>query len=242
MDIDCSQIIQNYLLNQNPLYAFSFPLSILIAIIVFGISKTYKWSDNSYINQILIPIVTFLLVMVLIDLISRAMLSKEKVDMLVNKCKYIAFKQNLPTHEEGFTSNEGDFNLSQEGDFNLSQEGFTSNKELESTDNPYMPDHSNPVPINLDDMNLNESKEKISDSLDIIPNIEPSPLEFNSFKDAMCVQPSNCCSLCSDSPNSNPCNLIAPIPGPQWIPQSAESVQNRLKNNDYTKAICPIQG
>ena len=61
MDINCEQVAEKYLLNQNPLYAFSFPLSILIAIIVFGISKAYELSDNSYINQILVPILALLL-------------------------------------------------------------------------------------------------------------------------------------------------------------------------------------
>ena len=32
--------------------------------------------------------------------------------------------------------------------------------------------------------------------------------------------------------------LIVTIPGPQWLPQSAEAVQNRLKNNNYTEGKC----
>ena len=36
----------------------------------------------------------------------------------------------------------------------------------------------------------------------------------------------------------NPNNLVAPIPGPTWLPQSAESVQNRLKNGIYTASKC----
>jgi hypothetical protein len=57
------------------------------------------------------------------------------------------------------------------------------------------------------------------------------PLETNK-----CLLNSSCNVLCSGE--GNPCNLVAPIPGPQWQPQSAEAVQQRLINKDYTKAYC----
>jgi len=87
MEINCEKIVEEYLLNKNPLYTFSFPLALLIAIIMFGIAKARKWSENSYINQILIPILAFLGTMVLIDIISRAMISGEEKDILIKKCK-----------------------------------------------------------------------------------------------------------------------------------------------------------
>ena len=87
MEINCEQIVEHYLLNKNPLYAFRFPLSILISIILFGVTKAYKWSENSYINQILIPVLTFLGSMVLLDLISRYMISRNEMIKLVQLCK-----------------------------------------------------------------------------------------------------------------------------------------------------------
>ena len=57
------------------------------------------------------------------------------------------------------------------------------------------------------------------------------PVETNK-----CLLNSSCNVLCSGE--GNPCNLVAPIPGPQWQPQSAEAVQRRLINKDYTKAYC----
>lgn len=237
MNIDCPDIIKNYLLNQNPLYAFSFPLSLLTAIIVFGIAKTYNWSSNSYINQILIPIVTFLITMVLIDIISRSMLNKAKVNMLVNQCKNIIHKPKL--HDKILNKI---LNLESNAESNTeSTEGFTSNMSENNSSIP-LPNNLYPsiqLPV---DVNLNEiNNQSYSDPVDTIPHVEPAPLEYSKFSSALCIQPSNCCSLCSGSPDSNPCNLVAPIPGPQWIPQSAESVQNRLKNNQYSESICPIQ-
>ena len=37
-----------------------------------------------------------------------------------------------------------------------------------------------------------------------------------------------------------PCNLQTPSPGPQWQPQSAESVQKRLTNGIFVPNLCPL--
>jgi phosphate/sulfate permease len=87
MQINCEKIVEKYLLNQNPLYAFNIPLSILIAIIVFGIAKANDWSKNSYINQILIPIVSFLLSIVIIDMLARLMIDNSKKQEFIQLCK-----------------------------------------------------------------------------------------------------------------------------------------------------------
>jgi hypothetical protein len=84
----------------------------------------------------------------------------------------------------------------------------------------------------------NNKKNKVIDPMCKIPNISPAPIKFNNYSNAKCIQPSNCCSLCSQPGNNNPCNLIAPVPGPQWIPETAKTVQNNLKNNIYTPSKC----
>jgi len=48
-----------------------------------------------------------------------------------------------------------------------------------------------------------------------------------------------CSPLCSGY-SKNPCNLVAPIPGPQWQVQSAATVQKRLTNQDYTAPTCSL--
>ena len=50
----------------------------------------------------------------------------------------------------------------------------------------------------------------------------------------------NCNALCSENPIKNPCNVITAIPGPQWQPQSAESVAKRLKESNYVPSRCPL--
>jgi len=48
-----------------------------------------------------------------------------------------------------------------------------------------------------------------------------------------------CSPLCSGY-TKNPCNLVAPIPGPQWQVQTAATVQNRLTRQEYTPSKCPL--
>lgn len=48
-----------------------------------------------------------------------------------------------------------------------------------------------------------------------------------------------CTPLCSGY-SKNPCNLVTPVPGPQWQVQSAATVQRRLTNQEYTPSKCPM--
>jgi len=221
MEINCENIVEKYLLNQNPLYAFSFPISILMSIIIFGVVKAYNVSDNSYVNQILIPILAFLLTMIVIDLISRLMISKKELKRLSALCKLWMHDPSVKNHPV----------LSKLVDMDLVSkykvENFsTENKESEG----------NIVQNKIIQVHKNISVENVESPLDTIKGFFPESLEYKK-ENSKCIEESNSCSLCSGS-NSNPAGLHAPIPGPQWLPQTAESVQNRLKNNDYTDSSC----
>ena len=231
MEINCETIVTKYLLNMNPLYAFSFPISIIVAIIMFGIGKVYKWSDNTYIVQILIPVLSFLLAMVLIDLIARLMISKEKKIELINLC-------NLWMHQPSVKNNKflnkildmdviSKYNGKIESFSNLEGSPLQSNNiSEESIQNITLIEE-------IKQRNSNISSEKIETSFAEIPNMSPQPLDARPDGN-MCIENSNSCNVCSGTPN----NIDAPVPGPQWMPQSASFVQNRLKNGDYTKGRC----
>ncbi len=83
---DCSKVVESYLLYQNPLYAFSLPISLIIAIIVYGICISMKCTSNSYMLQIIIPILTIMIVNVVIEFISRIMLNKNEINDLTKTC------------------------------------------------------------------------------------------------------------------------------------------------------------
>ena len=224
MEINCEHVVEKYLLNQNPLYTFNLPISLLTSIVIFGVVKAYNVSDNSYINQILIPILAFLLIMILIDMISRLMIPKKEFKRLTNLCKLWMHEPSIKNHPilskmidmdlvtkygvEKFTHQSKDIN---EGE-------IVKNKIIQEQKNVHI--------------------ESIEVPFDTIKGYFPETLDYKK-EDSKCIQPSDSCNLCSGS-NSNPSNLKAPIPGPQWLPQSAEAVQNRLKNNDYTLPTCSI--
>lgn len=48
-----------------------------------------------------------------------------------------------------------------------------------------------------------------------------------------------CAPLCSGY-TKNRCNLVAPIPGPQWQVQTAATVQKNLTEQKYTPSVCPL--
>jgi hypothetical protein len=229
MDINCEKIVEKYLLIQNPLYAFNFPISVLCAIILFGCAKAFKWSDNSYVNQILIPILGLLLTMVLIDIISKMMISNEEKSKLVILCKQWMhdpkIKNNLKINKTINMDTIANYKLE-----NFSNDDNIIKKKFIENINKY--NESNNI-------NLNNKQNIVESPISEIPNINPSPLEYSPNGEA-CIENSNCCNLCSGQ-NKNPCNIVAPIPGPQWMPESAEYVQNKLVNNDYTPSKCQIK-
>ena len=230
MEINCEQIVENYLLNKNPLYAFRFPLSILISIIIFGVSKAYKWSENSYINQILIPILAFLLSMVILDIISRFMISQNDIVKLVQLCKLWMHDPSVKNHP--ILSKMIDMNAVSKYNniekFTIQDNSYTFNINEEN--------NRDEVKNKILEERKNISVSNIESPVSKLLNISPSPLEYKK-ENALCIESSSAYNLCSGS-NSNPYNLVAPIPGPQWLPQTAEAVQNRLKNNNYTKGSC----
>lgn len=234
MQINCERIVEKYLLNQNPLYAFNIPLSILIAIIVFGIAKANDWSKNSYINQILIPIVSFLLSIVIIDMLSRVMIDNSKKQEFVQLCK--VWMNNSSIKNNLLDKNiDMDFILNSNENFTQNQENFTSydgrplNKEV---------DYENNVNTKRN-LTMDLSKDQPIDSVHAlvseIPNISPGSLEYVKF-DGSCIKNSDCCSICSG--DGNPCNLNAPVPSSMWLPRNAKAVQSSLVNNNYTPAKC----
>lgn len=249
--MNCEKIVESFLLNKNPLYVFSFPISLIISIIVFGIATNNKWSSNSYILQILIPIVVLLLCMVCLDMISRMMISESEKDRLMKLCNLWMHNPNVRNNPILNNIQSADMDLISL--YNGKIEGFENNGNVQrdstlmvnplaekdnSTKGDEIKDNMNNVFINTQNK-LIEEIDTIGAN-DEVSSLTPSPINYDPNQSSMCIQNSNSCTLCSGS-GSNPSNIVAPVPGPQWIPQTAEYVQKRLKDNDYTKARCSIK-
>ncbi len=251
MDVCSEKMIETYLLYSNPLYAFNFPISFLIGIFVFGYCIYNKVSDNSYINQILIPIAAILITMVLIDMISRLMISKKDKSNLMQKCKLYVSQPVVKNSEyllktidlnkikkydgsiEGFQSNnDGSVQIAPKTEI----DDYASEKPKVVFDNTVKNYKSN---FNMKNpSNIKTTSGGVQDN-DEYTGLNPAPLEYKDTK-SQCIEPSNCLSLCSGS-GQNPCNLITAVPGPQWLPQTAEAKQFEMKNNQWTKSICEIK-
>ena len=66
----------------------------------------------------------------------------------------------------------------------------------------------------------------------------PTPVSQVDKKDCL-LGKSECNPICSGN-NENPCHLQTSVPGPQWQPQNASSVQNRLNNGEFVPNYCPL--
>jgi hypothetical protein len=255
MDICSEKMIEQYLLYKNPLYAFRFPIALLIGIFIYGYFEMKQISNNSYISQILIPIAAILFVMVLIDMISRVMISQSEKERLMKLCKLfmaqphmkgrsidIYMIENYNGNIDGFENKDG----SQTPMMPTVSE--MPSQESEVIADPFAPRQKSATKLNpsMERRRKRYSKEKFENKgLSTMPYDELSekvekPLSLATpHNSAKCIQKSDCCLLCSGS-NENPCKVVAPVPGPQWLPESAESKQREIASGQWTPGTCPL--
>lgn len=132
---DCSKVVESYLLYKNPLYAFSLPISLIIAIIVYGICVSIKYTSNSYMLQIIIPILTIIVVNGLIEFVSRAMLNKNEMSNLTKTCiEYLAKSEHFENKPK--SENEKD-NLKNKINNQIPNYDESLRSPLKVTDNLY---------------------------------------------------------------------------------------------------------
>ena len=96
--------------------------------------------------------------------------------------------------------------------------------------------------------------EKIN-NLNMMPNVEhmthgevaPANADDKYYnvmderKTSCFVGSGECSPLCSGA-GGNPCNIVSPVPGPTWQPQSASKVQDRLNKGQYVPSTCNSAG
>ncbi len=167
---NCSKVVKSYLLYQNPLYAFSFPISLIIAIIVYGICVSMKCTSNSYMLQIIIPILTIIIVNVVIEIVSNMMLNKTEVNSLTQTCIQYLEKN------EHFESNVKVENKEKENKENKEDKENNKEKITSQISNTYV----EPIrsPLKVTDNLYNSTYEVIN------KDTTPYRLPFNGFNTA----------------------------------------------------------
>ena len=98
MYTNCETLVKSYLLYQNPLYVYSFPIALIVAIVMYGICSTMKWCQNSYVAQIIVPVFTIFVVIWVIDAVSKSMIDAQKVDEMMGVCTKVMSKVGGAEH------------------------------------------------------------------------------------------------------------------------------------------------
>lgn len=231
---NCSNIAKLILMIENPIYQHRLIISLLVSVLLsyFVIIKLVKVSKEVLVTLVIVS--TFGLHQ-LIEFIISKIIDEDKLNDLVNRCSEV--------QKENFLNKLDDLKFED-----------PKGKPSEVLDEKQRNDFNKRVEISLETVNkfnknISESKNEVSEKF-----TNPSPFDSTFQKIETPPMPSppaqvtrddcllgkdNCNPLCSGSAE-NPCNLQTPSPGPQWQPQSAESVQKRLTNGIFVPNLCPL--
>lgn len=245
---NCNDMISDYLMNHNPIYQHRGILSIIVAILTIAVAEYHKLSKNSYVNQLIIPVAMFIVSMVIIELVSKLLISKDKMSELRNKCKLLINDPNYNTNPGSYLGrNHYKINMDRVAKYNgdiagyhFSQDGRGQMLERFELLDPAL--RKRRIPLTRPDKDG-------SNNIDNVPLVyshgqAQRQLPLKAIDSSLnmglgsCQINGSCCSLCSGG--TNKCKVVAPSPGPQWQPQSAASVQKRLMEGKYVPSRCPL--
>ena len=219
---------------------------------VIGIN--FLINTNCNINRIYLYIVAFILsfiTILLINIFVGTSFSNEELDNLVRKCQHSISDPRTDVSKmkaedfanytgtlqtiEGFAMSEEEENEeeNEEEDEKVYEENDT--EEHNQEENEVKEDFTNPNYF-IDDRQYHETKFPLGDSWPP-KSMSYKPLPDSSSDGKCLLGRDGCAPLCSGY-SDNKCNIVAPIPGPTWQVQNAATVQERLKNQDYTKSVC----
>lgn len=245
---NCKNMISDYLMNNNPIYKNRGILSIIVAIITIAIAEYHHLSSNSFVNQLIIPISMFIVTMALIDTISRMLLSKDKMTELHNKCKLMINDPNFSNNPGSYIGkNHYKINMDKVAKYNGNISGyhFTQDGKGQMLERFQILDPA----LRKKRIPLTRADKHPENNIDNVPlvysdNEAQRKLPLKAIDSSLnsglgsCLINGSCCTLCSGG--TNKCKVVAPSPGPQWQPQSAKSVQERLMKGDYVPSTCPL--
>lgn len=231
----CSDIAKFTLMVENSLFEYRFQISLASIFMSFLLLKGI--SRNSIISIIVSLIIGFIVYYGIEMYVSKS-IDNNRLTELVERCqaennvKKENFKCQLRDLEFEDTSKNPVNVLSKKEEDYFNERGSVSlevaNKakgEKTFRESIGVESFSNPA--------------SIQSTYEILENAPvPSP-EGQVGRDGCLLGKDNCNPLCSGS-NQNPCNLHVATPGPQWQPQRAETVQNRLNNGLFVPAQCPL--
>ena len=219
--LQCNDAIDLYLLNKN---IISKNRNIIALIISLIFAEYVKLTKNNIINGFIIPICIYILCIVLLNICLPIIISNNERKMLKEKCMlWINDPDNKNINKNIILLNFNDIKNYVKTHETYENNDLSNNNSsnTDSSNNDNTPDNNSnnsDTPSN-NDMSNNNLNETFTASEDInLHNTEKS-----TFTKKI-LQKIN----------------LKPIPGPQWIPRSAEATQNRLNNGIYVPAYCNL--
>jgi len=258
----CKNVAIHNTLQNNIFYKFMIPLAILLAIFITYYFR--RFYINDFLKQILIPIIVLILSSYVFYQLALSTMNQNLYMQNLNNCYKTYKKYNNDFNNSIFNENL-DIKKKNDNHYVKVVEKPINNTNMNNEDPELVYKNNNPDYIKYaqyDDIvikpqvntinNKNNDKNNTSNQQDNFDNINsdiqpntpesiadfsPISLKNNNFP---CIDysPDNCNMLCPGQPTN--CNIVAPIPGGSWQVQTAEYVQNRLHNKDYTPSTCPI--
>ena len=249
----CKNVAIHNTLQNNIFYKFMIPLAILLAI--FFTYYFRRFYINDFLKQILIPIIILILSSYVFYQLALSTMNQKLYMHNLNNC-YKIYKKYNNDFNENLDIKKDDNNIKfVEKPVNNTTNNNNDHELVYNDNNPDSLKYSqyNDIVIKpqlntIDNNNVNKNN-NTHENFDIIDsNVEPnlpqsisdlSPISLkNDNFPCIDYSPNNCNMLCPGQPTN--CDIVAPIPGGSWQVQTADYVQNRLHNKDYTPSTCPI--
>lgn len=251
---NCRSTMQNYILDQSFIYYYRYPISIIITIILALLYNRRLDKNPQHINYVFYGGMIIFTVL-FIEIFSRFTVDNVLLEELTRKCRIwqddpmiikshpINTKTGKPyiipeevamykpaKIEEPFEDYDSDDdgvdgnvfeNFDTKTDTVIAKAKFNNNKKSSKKSSK------------------KEHMTGLSGMASYIGDIEKDiEREFETPSAKSCLSTCDTMNLCSDS--SNPRNLIAPTPGPQWLPLYASTVQHNLSHGKYTPSYCNL--
>jgi hypothetical protein len=250
--------MNTHLMNKNTAYRLRIPISFLLAIVVSVFMNKANSINNFFIAHILIPISIFLIVWFAIDISVRSTVSKEKLNILDDRCtkfvedtKQIEKFNNMPPANNvkiaGVKAPVDKVKAPDDKVHNLRNYISTdaSNFKIDVADQKAPSDKGTDTSHEDEDKyahpntnNGNAIKRYYSNFP--LGNTYPPESKLTSSTASGCLLGKDECSPLCSGLGKNSCDIVSPIPGPTWQVQSSSTVQHRLKNKMYTPSTCSL--
>jgi len=213
------EISKEVIMQENPLYLYRVPLSILITIgVCYGLGG--KFIKHDFLSNVVFPLVVFLLSLVVLEAISKSMISENMVAEHA--------KEMDDTEEEFFSG------------INLGLFGERVKTNVEDVEQKI--GHEIGKAFGPQQTNAGNGKNSLTNVKALDPTLinhqQSTMKQLGTEQDYKClmgpdVYPMGICS------GNSPQGRVAPVPGPQWQVQSASAVAERLRTKNYvpSKAV-----